>query len=260
MPELNPQPDASTSDLTPQDHLASSVFDEIERLQQLPESPENWDRIIELQKELQKIYEIPEVKEAIPETKTEQSAEAQEQIKQWQQFYKETFNTDIDPTQIKIPERTAEQEKEFTRLIIVAEGMTPQRLFDKCKTSFDSWTNLDLAKITTEPNRAAQTSPYAVWVRDTQEADEENKNKSADNLKSAGEPGITLEERLLYELKYFKETNGKHLDDNNWTLCTGSRHAGGYVPSVYWDDDGLKISWYSPGYSFGDIRSRSVVF
>ena len=39
-PEDSPQPE-----LTPQDIKAAPIFDEIEKLQQLPESPENWDKI-----------------------------------------------------------------------------------------------------------------------------------------------------------------------------------------------------------------------
>src|SRR3990167_5339132 len=45
--------------------------------------------------------------------------------------------------------------------------------------------------------------------------------------------GITLRERLLMEILYFKET-GNHLDIKGWTICSGSRGSDGGVPDVYW--------------------------
>jgi len=41
-------------------------------------------------------------------------------------------------------------------------------------------------------------------VRDRQEADEENKNLSANQLKEQQFQGMTLMERLLYELIYWR--------------------------------------------------------
>src|SRR3989344_2728660 len=53
------------------------------------------------------------------------------------------------------------------------------------------------------------------------EADEENANKSANQLKEEGHEDITLMERLFLELVYFLMT-GEHLDVINVTLCSGS--------------------------------------
>jgi len=92
------------------------------------------------------------------------------------------------------------------------------------------------------------------------EADEENQSKSADDLKAVGHKGITLLERLLLELGYFLAT-GKHLDEENWTLCAGSRNRAGDVPSVYWYSvyPYVHVSWYYSGHRFSHVRSRSVV-
>lgn len=54
------------------------------------------------------------------------------------------------------------------------------------------------------------------------EADEELKNLSANDLEKRGGEYITLRERLIMELEYFKAT-GKHLDIYNVTLCAGSQ-------------------------------------
>lgn len=101
---------------------------------------------------------------------------------------------------------------------------------------------------------------YTVYFKDTQEADEENKNKSADDLKAEGVQGITLEERLLLEIEYFKKY-GKNLDVENVTLCSGSRYQDGRVPRVDWNAGGRRvyINWYNPADRGGTLRARSVV-
>ncbi len=90
------------------------------------------------------------------------------------------------------------------------------------------------------------------------EADEENKNKSANDLGIKGlSRGITLRERLIMELEYFERTS-KHLDIKNITLCTGSRYSDCSVPCVYWygDDGELSVSGYHSGDARGYLRSR----
>lgn len=52
----------------------------------------------------------------------------------WTNFYKEVFDLDMDFSGVKIPEHRPG----FDRLLVVAKGMTPQRLFDKCKELFPS--------------------------------------------------------------------------------------------------------------------------
>ena len=176
-------------------------------------------------------------------------------ISDWEKFYQGVFNIKVDFSNLKIPGKI----KGFDRLIIIIPGMTPQILFDKCKKLFPCWkyTNDDLDKIVTS-KRTAVNGPYAIWIRDRQEADEELKNLSANQLKKKRIPGITLEERLLYELKFFQET-GKHLDINNITLCAGSVDSGGRVLGVRWCVDKMGVSWYSPADSHSFLRSRLVV-
>ena len=175
----------------------------------------------------------------------------------WQNFYKEVFGVEADFSNLRVPEH----QEGFDRLIVVAQGMTPQKLLDKCKELFPCWkyTDKNLDEIITS-DRTAKDGPYAVWFRDRIEADEKLKNLSANELKKRNILGITLEERLLYELKFFRET-GKHLDINNWTLCTGSRYSDGVVPCVYWggDSDKLDVGWCGPGVACGSLRARQAV-
>jgi len=173
----------------------------------------------------------------------------------WQQFYQDLFGFEVDFSGLTVPGR----KRGFDRLMEVAQGMTPQRLYDKCAEFFTCWkeANRSLDEIV-QSERTAKDGAYAVWFRDVVEADEDLKNLSADDLKKMDIPGITLEERLLMELKCFKET-GNHLDIANITLCSGSRDSDGYVPGVCWFVDGLLVFWCPPGYSFPRLRSRRAV-
>jgi hypothetical protein len=119
----------------------------------------------------------------------------------------------------------------------------------------------DMDKEVVENDRDPNSdSSYAVSVRATVEADEEQANKSANQLAKEGHKGITLLERLLLELAYFL-TTGKHLDVKKVTLCSGSRRSDGRVPGVFWNSDyrGVFVYCCSPGYRRGALRSRSVV-
>lgn len=91
------------------------------------------------------------------------------------------------------------------------------------------------------------------------EADPNLANKSADDLEKEGVEPITLRERLIMELQYFKET-GKHLDLANITLCAGSRSEGGDVPCVDWGSHGgrLYVGWFYADDRSGGLRSRAV--
>jgi hypothetical protein len=108
-----------------------------------------------------------------------------------------------------------------------------------------------------DPNRDGS---YAIGFIRTAEADEENKNLSANQLKERNHKGITLLERLLLELGYFMVT-GQHLDAKNITLCTGSRYSDGDVPDVYWDyvNCEVYVDWCDPDDRYDGLRSRSAV-
>ena len=180
----------------------------------------------------------------------------QEMLADWANFYKEVYGLELDFSGITIPDR----KPGFDRLLVIAQGMTPQRLFDKCKELFPSvvkYTDRNLDEII-ESDRTSKDRHYAIWIRDRVEADEENKNFSADDLKKRGSAEITFEERTLYELKFFKETSD-HPDKKSWTLCPGSRFSGGGVPYACWFDDEFRVDWRCTGDHFAFLRSRSVV-
>jgi hypothetical protein len=177
-------------------------------------------------------------------------------ISEWESFYAD-LGIKCDLGGIRIPADPGG----FLRVIIVAKGITPQSAYDLCSQNFKcwKWTSDNLDKIVTS-ERTAQNGHYAIRIRDRVEADEELKGLSYNQLKAQNFVGITLEERLIYELKYFKETS-KHLDIHNWTRCDGSLYHVGCVPYVGWDglDDEMSVFRYHPDLASDGLRARVAV-
>ena len=154
------------------------------------------------------------------------------------------LNWDKNDAEIKI-------ENEYFNLKMKKE-YTAEYLFKECKKLFSCESYIDLSKV-----KSDRSGDYEIKFRKNIEADEEWKNISAEDLPK-DKQFITLEERLLMELEYFRET-GKHLDIYNWTLCAGSCGAGGYVPLVTWSNDGFRVGNCTPNNSDGLVRARSAV-
>ena len=134
-------------------------------------------------------------------------------------------------------------------------GSTPLSLYKECQKLFDCWCWNDEILNTVKSDRTCEKD-YEIEFKDNVEADEDIKNISANELREKGIIGITLEERLQMEIDYFKET-GKHLDIQNWTLCSGSSYGGGRVPSVCWSGgDGMFVYRYDPDNANDFLRSR----
>ena len=172
--------------------------------------------------------------------------------KEWERFYQEVFDKEVDFSELELPEK----QDGFNWLIVMLEGLTPNKLYDKCKEHFASWKYTDDLNTIKSVRTADKT--YAIWVRDRIEADEENKNKSANTCQAEGINGITLEERLLLEFWYHWKT-GKQLDIQNATLCSGSRSPLGRVPSVHWRDVKLFVNDDRPDGAYVFLRARAAV-
>jgi len=160
------------------------------------------------------------------------------QLKSWEHFYCEVFGLELNISNVRIPEI----KQGFGRLLVIAHGMRPQVLFDKCTELFLCWKWIDSnLNMVVKSIRTADRGAYAVWVRDQVEADEELRDLSFNQLADRKIAGITLEERLLFGLKYFNET-GWHLDlGNKKTICSGSMVSGGSIPYVFFNEDDNRV-------------------
>ena len=175
-------------------------------------------------------------------------------IEEWKKLYF-TLGISCDFSEVVIPDDPGG----FSRVIIMVKGVTPQWAYDKCSGLFRcwKWTDKNLDEVVTS-DRNAKNGPYAIRVRDRVEADEELRNISTNDLKQQNIASITLEERLVYELWYFRETS-KHLDIKNVTLCAGSHYSLGLVPDVNWSGSELRIYRHHPDLAHGYLRSRQTV-
>ena len=175
---------------------------------------------------------------------------------EWQEFYRKYFRITVDFSDVIIPEDPGG----FPRVIFIPKGLTFAAVIEALRKKFKvSLYIKDLDKDVTENIRTPEKS-YAIRVRGRQEADEEWKDTSANQLKEQNVNCVTLMERLVDELKWFDETS-EHMDIDNWTLCAGSRYSDGGVPSVYWYSDyrELRVYWCLLGLASGYLRARQAV-
>ncbi len=127
-------------------------------------------------------------------------------------------------------------------IVPMVHGITPNRVvagYRKLKVNVNVYTyrddlDTDVTKNDRDPNlNLNKDGAYLVGFCRTLEADEENANKSANDLARIKHKGIVLCEWLMLGFGYYV-TTGQHLDVRSATLCTGSRNQDGYVPSVRW--------------------------
>ncbi|MDD4607354.1 MAG: hypothetical protein PHS07_03445 [Patescibacteria group bacterium] len=173
-------------------------------------------------------------------------------LNEWSRFYLEVFGLKIDFSNVLMPK----PQGDIDFPICVAQGMTPNRLFEKMASRFASWRYIDNLNTITSIRKTDHN--YIVLVRYRVEADKELKNFSANDLKAKNINVITLEERQILELFYHWKS-GKHLDGENWTICAGSRYADGDVPGVGFCDGKVRVRYCVPSNSGEDLRGRQVV-
>jgi hypothetical protein len=185
-------------------------------------------------------------------------------IADWTDFYR-SLGVEPDFSNLWIPSKPYG----LDRLLIRAKGTSASWLYDRASKLFlcKKWPESILEGIIS--NRTADKESYAVWARSCVQADEKLKDFSARMLRERLVPGITIEERILFEIKYFLET-GSHLDTAVWTLCAGSRDVDGDVPIVGWCSGGVNrfTETWTGGYLYigtadfnghsDDFRSREV--
>ena len=142
-------------------------------------------------------------------------------------------------------------------VVRVPKGFNANKAYALCKKEFDCWSWYDDFDGIVEERVA--TKAYTVEFEPTIEAAEELKNLNANDIKEKYLQTITLTERLLLELQYFK-TTGKHLDNYNLTLCAGSRYSDGLVPTCSWlpDDREFSVRRRGVGSSDDGLRARQV--
>jgi hypothetical protein len=148
-------------------------------------------------------------------------------LAEWARFYKEVFKIEADFSDISIPEK----KERFKWLIVMLKGLTPDELCVRA----GCWLRLNLGEL---ESIRKPIETYAVWLR--VEADEQIENIVADDCVGEGISGITLEERLLFDIFYHWRT-GKHPNFKIIYPCRGSQVLEGHTPCVYRDGEKLYV-------------------
>lgn len=184
------------------------------------------------------------------------SMDKDSQLSSWRYFFAEIFSIQLDIESLVVPKH----EIGFERLIVIPTGLTIEQVFNACRGKFSTYSDYEDSHDKINQHDRYSQDTYVVWVRERREADEELSDKSAQNLVEEKVRGITILERLLYELKFFDET-GNHLDVQNATLCSGSRDSNGEVPQIGWypDEEEFRIDTVSFDEEDYDLRSREVI-
>jgi hypothetical protein len=154
-------------------------------------------------------------------------------LDEWVQFYREVFGIEVIFSNLKIPKRLPG----FTRLLVVAKGLTLKRMLEVSKKHYavdDSPSGRYYYgdQETRGTHDRLPSEAYAVWVRDQVDPELKYTDFHPRLLKDRGVQGITLLEHLLFHLKYFRETGGLLDRNGTSTLCFGSRDAYGCITSV----------------------------
>jgi hypothetical protein len=186
----------------------------------------------------------------------------EQQLDDWRDFYRKLFNLELDFSGIRIPPT----EGGFSRLIVIAKGITSELAYTACKQLFNCdkfhFNEASLDEVITHNTRTAARDSYAVRTRDSVEPDVKYRGWSAQDIMDRGVVGITLTERLILGAKVFMES-GELLDRDYETLCTGSKDERGSIVRVTLIDCGGKpttdVAWIEPSYARSDLSTREVI-
>ncbi|MBU1179740.1 hypothetical protein KJ885_02250 [Patescibacteria group bacterium] len=182
----------------------------------------------------------------------------------WRPIFQELFGFTPDFSLIKLPQAQGNLVLPILMPgeLVDSKGGFMERIFGICKELFPSrkyGSNLD--KSVTHNDRTPQNGSYAVRVGNHLKAtdgDEILKGLSANAIRQKNIATITLPERKMLEI-YIYKTTGNHLDKHVWTLCSGSRDSGGFVPYAYWYGDAFYVGWCHPQCAYPYLRGRSAV-
>ncbi len=236
--------------------LAGAIVSKQESFAALPDKDAQW-AIENTDEAIRLAVEAIQNRGGFIKRRSKMPIEIDEQLKLWQEFYELYFG--LEDVKTIDPERPNPSVR-FKQLVVVAKGITLNDVLKAMRTKMKVWSYTeDLNSAVPTNERSADKGHYAIYVRDTIEADEELRNTSVNEIAKKKTATMTLLERMLLELFIFHWT-GEHLDVKNVTLCAGSRDSDGDVPGVDWCDNEVRISWCRTDDSGDDLRARAVQF
>lgn len=180
-------------------------------------------------------------------------------LKKWEQFYFEVFGRTVDLSAVPV----SAYQPGFGWVVYVLKGLSQNQIFAKMRDFFPCSSDYgdDLDRVITEEDRDPEKiGTYVRRFRNRVEADQELKEKSANNLREEKIETNTPREAMLLELFYYWRTGGGHLNLRFWNLCAGSRDYDGHIPRVRWGNVRFHVSNDAPFDSYQyDLRARAAV-
>lgn len=178
-----------------------------------------------------------------------------EVAEKYERLYRNHFGIEVDFSTVAVPDKRPGIETP----LFIPPGLTCNQAYGICAAAFTCWryTN-DLDAAVEGHNDREPVRPYMIWTHGDQEPAEETGDISANRAVVLGARATILLEELVAE-RFFWEEYKQHRNVKNVTLCHGSRHADGSVPSVGFHDGRFSVDYCSPGYSDGHLRFRPAV-
>lgn len=184
-----------------------------------------------------------------------------EDIMGWRKLQRDLFGAETD-----FIFRMPRKRKGAGQLVVRFPGITALAIWEKCQETFpcglghgmggEKWTEVSLEDLTSA--RTAEAGAYGVWLIDRMPYEEleafkkpfastvrDDKNSEESLL-----GGITLEERLLYELKYYREYGHHASMEDSMNVCLGSQFIGGSKPTVSISKDNRFLLGCAIGYGY----------
>jgi len=167
-----------------------------------------------------------------------------------------------DEFRAELPNFNLKEEEGFWKILMV-KGLTYKKVvqaYQKAGVALETYgVNLQEIIDFEKEQRNPNNDSYVVGFAANMEADEVNKNQSAEQRAAKNCQDGTLLERLLLGLVVFLANKG-HLDQKTTTQCSGSRILDSYVPFVAFFAGKEHVDWHYPGIRDDKWRARSAEF
>lgn len=176
------------------------------------------------------------------------------ELESWFNLYSEEFGITFDRSKVSLPPYQAD-----TWMVVSDDRITEEQIHEVCSRKYFICVTsiIRLQHISDcQPFQGTVIRRFRADVEacgNGAQSPWENLKVPANEVLALAPVSMTLKERMLLELWYFRMT-GKHLDHSNWTLCSGSQYEDGktvLVPRVGWDERSMSLNIFG-----GDLPHR----
>ena len=232
-----------------------------------------WDEALELNKQYDELYsrkdqidqEIANFRrEKLGMGEVREAEKKEPTLEEQAAIYAEIFGVDaakiLEAAQGLQAEMSEDERRELTMLIYGPKGETAAKAWARVQKENPTWQSHNPAKIKTE---GETDRAFVAFARFSQEADEDSLGEDARKAldwEKTDEKFMSPKQRMLAGEMY-RRSEGKILDEKNFTMCPGSRSGDGSVPGMGFglDRRGVRLSGVNPGHRDPSIGVRRVV-